>query len=323
MKIVIGVTTYGNQEREIGFLKSYHNNIENSEHQVQLVCVDDGTPNPARVRERETAVRRLHADFISNGANLGIPASWNKILNYAVEKKADLCLVFNDDIRMIARGWLTRMAYFFNRNENIGMVGFPLINERGFDDADPRWMGNPGLVGCSVGCAFAVRPEVALLVENPDGSRGFPEYYLSFHEELELGFNLHKLGYPSFMLAASPMYHAGGATFQANSELIWRKPLPDIPMEEFLNYSRACRWHIAQYEPTYAGGTVDRMGYSRFLFARKWGLLEQERYREIDGNMVDCYEEPQKPVHEMVVPKKLNRLIFFLDKLGQERSYEA
>lgn len=323
MKIVIGVTTYGNDEKVEGFLTSYWNNRENGEHEILLVTVDDGTPNPARIRERETSVRKLHSDFISNGINRGIPASWNVILNYAKDKGADLCGVFNDDIRAITPGWLTRAAYFFNRNEKIGMVGLPLVNERGFYDADPRWMGEPGVVGCSVGCAFFIRPEVALLVENPDGSRGFPEYYLSFHEELELGFMLHTLGYPSFMLPYPPFHHAGGQTFGSNPELTWRKPIPGIPMEDFLNYTRSCRWRIPEYDKFYEEGIVDRMGYSRFLFARKWGLLQQERHREIDGVMTDCYEEPQKPVHELVVPKKLNRLIFWLDKAGQERSYEA
>ena len=323
VKIVIGVTTYGNLDRELGFLRSYWNNRGDSPHEIQLVCVDDGTPNPARVRERGVAVRRLNCDFISNGNNRGIPGSWNVILNYAKDKGAALCGIFNDDIRFVVPGFLERVVYFYEKNENVGAVGLPLINESGFTDSDPRWDCNPGLCGAAVGCSFFVRPEIALSVVNPDGSKGFFEALLSFHEETFCGFKMHELGFQSWMIPWPPAHHAGGQTFQANHELVWRDPVPGLPVEGFLNYVRSCQWYIPQYEEAYAQNKFDRMSYSRYLFCLYYGVLDSERYQEIDGQRVDCYEEPQRLVHSRVVKKKLDRLVFWMDRAGQSRSCEV
>lgn len=323
MKIVVGVTTYGMSELEIGFLTSFWNNCEQSGNEISLVCVDDGTPSPARVREREAMVRRLNCDFISNGVNRGIPASWNVILNYAKSKGAELTGVFNNDIRFLVPGFIERVVYFYQKNQNVGMIGLPLVQERGFHDSDPRWLTAPGKVGAAVGCSFFTPTELALSVVNPDGSRGFFEALLSFHEETTFGFRLNEMDYQSWMLPWPPAVHFGGATFQANPELIWRDPVPGLPVEQFLNYVRACQWYIPAYEEAYAQNKFDRMSYSRYLACLHFQIFDGERYREIDGQKVDCWENPQIAIHDRVVRKKLDRLIFWLSKSGEQMSMEA
>lgn len=325
MRVLIGVTTYGVLNREEGLLLSYWNNVgqeETKDVNVQLLVVDDGTPNQIKVREREGKVRRLGADFIANETNLGIPASWNVILNYGVDKKFDIAMILNDDIRFISPGVIERMVYFYKKNPDMGMVGFPLINppETGFKENDPRWTQNPGVVGCAVGCSWFIDPNIALKVNNPDGSKGLWSDLRSFHEELTLGFELHRLGYLSIMLPYPPLFHQGGATFQTNNELIWRTPSPYLPMEEFLHWQRQSPLYIQQLEDYYAKNIPDRMAYARIMFAKRYGLLEQERFREFDGRIVDCIAEPQIPVHKALVKERFDRTIYWLDKSSQGQS---
>lgn len=322
MKIVIGVTHYGALPIYLGFLRSFWNNCDQVDDTLVPILVDDGTPDKVAVRETEQVCKRWNFEFVRHDQNRGISAAWNTILQHKAD--ADLCVIFNNDIRFLAPGWLTRLKYFFEHNEQIGTVGLPLVNEPGFNDADPRWDNPPGRVGAAVGCAFAVRPRDALSIVNPDGSRGYWENLLSFHEEIHLGFKLASKGLLSAMLPWPAMRHIGGATFQANPELIWRDFPAGYDLQEFLRYTRACQWYIPQYEEEYLKGKTDRMTTARYMFAKEWGLLEPgvERYRDIKSERVDTWEEPQKPPHLAQVDKWPLRKIKWLDRQGQPREID-
>ena len=314
-------------EREQKFLLSIWNNLEKSEHEVGFVMVDDGTPNPAKVREREAKARRLNCDFIAHGKNLGIPAAWNTVLKYGVAQGADIVGIFNDDIVALVPGTIQRVAYFFEKNDRedlkLGGVGLPLIQaNEGIKDDDPRWLVNPGLCGSPVGCSFFCKPQTALRVENPDGSHGFFEALKSFHEEVWTFITLAGMGFYSFMLPWPPMRHWGGQTFHFNQELVWMEPNEFLSMSEFLNYVRQLPFYIPQYEEMYAKGKVDRMSYSRGIFTKYFVGFDGPRIRDIDEDnlQVDVYAEPQKLAHFNCVPKKLDREVFWLDKNNEEKS---
>lgn len=323
--VIVGVSTYGMIPRAEGWVRSFWSNTEQLGDEISIVpvMIDDGTPNVETIKEREHFCEMRNVNFLHNEKNLGIPATWNRILTAI--PNADLAIIFNDDIRLLAPGWLSRLIHFTRRNEKVGTVGLPLVQTPGFTDNDPRWWGKPGRVGAAVGCAFAIKPADALGVKNPDNSIGYYEDLLSFHEEITMGFRLAEQGKLSYMLPWPPAHHAGGATFGANPELIWRDPSDYLTMDEFLRYVRACAWYVPDYEKDYAEGKVDRMSYSRVQFSKYWGVLEEveagRRIQEIKGEQVDILNEPQKFVHARVVDPWPARTIYWVDREGNEQEY--
>lgn len=316
-KIVVGVTTYGPIPRVNRFVRGFWSNIE-PQLDISLIMVDDGTDNEFAIKERRTLCQRSNVTLVEHGKNRGIPASWNTIVKYALKEKAHMVCIFNDDIAFLAPGWITRLKFFLENNEKVGMVGLPLVNEKGFKMMEDRWNGTPGRVGAAVGCAFAVIPRVWSLIQNPDGSTGFYEDLISFHEEVDFGFELATQGFLSYMLPFPPVYHMGGATFQASPELVWRQPSSYLPMDEFLRYARQSKWFVKDYESAYAEGKADRMTYSRIMAAKKWGVLSEvdagRRFQEIKGDIVDILDEPQRFRHAQVVDPWPLRSIRWLDK---------
>lgn len=321
-KIVIGASTYGSIPRINSWIKSLWSNMEEIPGiDVSILVCDDGTPDSSVVRQRAQFCRSWNVQFLHNEKNLGIPATWNRICSAVPD--ADLVFVSNDDIRFLMPGWLTRLIYFFTRNDNVGMVGLPLVSDMGFKDDDPRWWGTPGRVGAAVGCAFAVRPKDIFAIENPDGSKGFWFTLVSFHEEIHMGFKLAEAGRLSYMLPFPPAFHHGGATFGSSPELTWREPSDYLSKDEFLNYARSSQWYIKEFEEQYSKNIVDRMMYSRAMFAKYWGILDLPRKITLPGwgEEVDVWDEPQKYVHEKVVEKWPGRTIKWLTRDGEEKEF--
>ena len=316
--IVISCTTYGSLPRANKFWHSVNANLEPGLN-IRKVMLDDGTLHLPSLRERREFCRRFGIHLIEHGNNRGIPAAWNSIMSYSMAEGAWLTCIFNDDLTFLAPGWLSRMIYFFEKNRDIGMVGLPLVQESGFKSDDSRWDNPPGRVGAAVGCAFGVQPETWALVKQPDGSTGFYETLKSFHEEVDLGFELAKLGKLSYMLPFPPCWHMGGATFQANPELVWTSFPTSYDINEFLYYAKSLPWYIEAYEKEYAQGKVDRMMFSRWLFCRKWGVFNQPRHWEHNGEQVDSWAEPQRKIHEDYVTPHPARQIRWLDKMNQPR----
>lgn len=321
-KITIGTSTYGSIPRAERLIQSIYANLE-PQYNATLVIGDDTPPN--LIAERRKFCERWNVHLIENGEIIGIPATWNKIFRF--DEEADLVVIFSDGVRVITPGWLTRIIYFYENNENIGMVGLPLIhrdeNADGYSDNDPRWTDKPGLVGAAVGCAFAVRPKDVLSIENPDGSHGAWEDLISFHEEVEIGFRLAEKGLLSYMLPWPPVSYRGGMAFSTHDELIWRSPSSYLPMDIFLKYIRQSKWYVPAYEEMYKSAKVDRMSYSRIMFCKRWGILDKIEkdgpIMEIKGEQVNILDEPQKYVHQLVVDRHPPRKIKWLDKEGKEQ----
>lgn len=324
-KIVIGISTYGPIPRAERLIQGIFSNLD-PQYDPTVVLCDDGTPAD-QIRDRRVFCSKWNVTLLENGLNLGIPAVWNKLAKF--DKDADLLIIFSDGIRIIMPGWITRICYFFQNNENVGTVGFPLLHrgeggeEDGYKDGDKRWHNPVGLVGAAVGCAFAVRPKDLLSIENPDGSKGFWEDLISFHEEIHMGFKLAEKGLLSYMLPWPPVSYRGGMAFSTHDELIWRNQLSSyLPIDQFLKYVRQVQWYVPGYEERYAKGIVDRMSYSRIMFSKYWGILDEierdNRIMEIKGKQVDILDEPQKPVHNRVVDKWPPRLIKWLSRDGKE-----
>lgn len=323
MKIVIGISTYGPIPRAERLIQSLFSNLD-LQYNPMIVLCDDGTPIE-QIKDRRVFCSKWNITLLENGQNLGIPAVWNRLVNF--DKDADLLIILSDGVRVIMPGWINRIVHFFENNKDIGTVGLPLLHgDEGYKDSDEKWWNNPGLVGAAVGSAFAIRPKDALSIENPDGSMGFWEDLISFHEEIHMGFKLAEKGLLSYMLPWPPISYKGGMAFSTHDELVWRKPSNYLPMDIFLKYVRQTRWYVPQYEEKYANGVVDRMSFSRLMLAKYWGLLDEieagNRYQEIKGETVDILSEPQKPIHHRTTDLWPPREICWLDRDGAQKEAE-
>ena len=320
-QITIAAPTYGSLPRVNFFIQSAWNNLEpDPKVAVNILVVDDGTPDRNAVEVRKKYCEKFNVHFVDIGKNLGIPGAWNVIFHWAQDHGSNLVFCCNDDIRLLAPGWLSRLLYVFNHNDKIGGVGVPTVDEHGFKLDDPRWNTAPARVGAAIGCSFAMRPDVLFQVKNPDGSMGFWEGLKSFHEETTCGFRLWELGYYSLMLAWPPVHHIGGTTFRTNPELVWMDFPEGYDLKEFCSYAQALPWYIPDFQNDYNEGKVDRMTLSRFLFTKYWGLFDGPRVREIPNQgEVDCWANPQIAVHEKIVTPMPQKEIHWLDRTGQPK----
>jgi hypothetical protein len=57
------------------------------------------------------------------------------------------------------------------------------------------------------------------------------------------------------------------------------------------------------------------------MFCKYWGILDMDRKMVIDEIERDIWNEPQIYVHQLVVPKRLEKEIIWINKAGkQERT---
>ena len=161
MKIVIGIMTEKLSDAA-GWLTSYWNNVESMEHEIFLVIIDSNSSDKKR---DETACRRLHADFL-----YATHANWRSLFhNYATLKQADLCVFFPSNCRIFTPGFFTRVVNFFQKNRDVGTLGFKAINGRGFNDGDGGWVENPKIIEEPVG-PFAIEMETLNQLDYIDGN---------------------------------------------------------------------------------------------------------------------------------------------------------
>lgn len=153
MKIAIGVVG-GSAVSEQKFLRSCWNNLETSEHEISLLVLGETNISQEDRVVREEWCRKFHADFLIP-SDTGIRST---LLNYARSKSVDLCLIFMSGMYIFGPGLITRVIHFFQRNANVGMVGFRAINGRGFNDGLPQWFNPPQLIEEPNG-PFAIQTE--------------------------------------------------------------------------------------------------------------------------------------------------------------------
>lgn len=321
--VTIGISTYGPLPRSQFLIRSIKQNMQDKGgYDVKIVLCDDGT-DQYLLPDRRRFCKAEGVTLLEQETNSGIPRVWNRITQENLASEA--IIIFSDGIRILMSGWLSRLIFFLENNENIGMVGLPHIPDPSlYDASEARYDLPPGRVGASVGCSFAYLTDKWKLVKNQDGSVGFFEDYVSFHEEIDFGFKLAQLGYSSWMLSEIPSYYRGGMAFGAHPELIWREPSPYLPVDEFLFWVRQSKFFVPQYEESYKQNQVDRMSYSRIYFAKIWGALDEcragRRHQQIKDEMVDVLDESPKLVHARLIDTFPPQEVRYLDRQGNVRT---
>lgn len=322
--IGIGISTYNDFTSTDNLLNSIIKKT-NAVHgrDYSIIVVDDGTADKKIFKHLEDVCNKHGVRLMKNHENRGIPYTWNKITKNC---GTDTVVIFNNDIIITNLDWLKYFEYFMTRNEKIGTVGFPLINPPDFhihnDDIcnitwnpsiESRWGDKPGHVGAAVGCCFGFKKSVWEQVKNPDGSIGFWEDLISFHEETHFGFELSKMGYYNYMLHWPPMIHYGGQTFSNNRELIersidwskWNKHEYKDTIKKSPIYPEEWKSNKIAWKNSQGIEMVDRMAFSRYMFAKYW-------------NVLDSYNAPQIPVHRMIIDTMPKRRIKWLSKNMEE-----
>lgn len=293
--IGIGISTYNdfvNTNKLINSIKKY-----TPGNDYVIAVVDDGTENERTVNALKKICASHDAVFSHNPVNRGIPYTWNRLTELCAPEPEDIAVLFNNDIIVTDKNWLRCIEYFLTENEKIGTVGYPLIypDDQDRTEKERSWGEIPGHVGASVGCCFGFRKKVWQQVTNPDGSTGFWEDLVSFHEEIHFGFVLSSLGYYNFMLPFPPMVHKGGETFDKNRELTdravdWSKWDKQEYIELIKNstvYPDEWKKDKIAWSNEKGDDLVDRMAFSRYMFAKHWDVLHEEylfKWDDFPGN---------------------------------------
>lgn len=320
--IGIGISTYNDfasTERLIRSIKKFTKGEYGKDYSI--LVYDDGTTNNDIYSNLVNICNNHNVYLLKNSNNRGIPYTWNRIVEFF---NTDIVIIFNNDIMVINENWLQHMEYILKNNEKIGTAGFPLINPPHFaiqDDnvewnksLEPMWGQSPGRVGASVGCCFGLKKNVWQQVKNPDGSTGFWEDLVSFHEEIHFGFRLYEIGYYNIMLNWPPMVHLGGQTFARNPELIERSvDWSKWDKQEYIDTIMRSKiypedWKRSNKIVFNSHGTevVDRMAFSRYMFAKYW-------------NVLNSYDMPQVEVHNRIVNPMPGIKVKWLNKEMKER----
>jgi GT2 family glycosyltransferase len=241
--LTVGIPTYAGSERMNYLLESM---VRTDPDGYNIVLLDDGSPDGGK--GVESLAEQYSADYIRFDQNRGIPAAWNALVEYHNSKYT---ILFNDDI-LVTPGWRVSMQGFLERNPMAGSASFPqyFASEDMYDSIlkdglhngemtvvprhpqtkEPQpdqWRHSQGhrsgRIMCPAGSAFGFTREKYDLVKSWNKTKGltggFPEEYLSFHEESEFGTVLAMHKFPSYGLTFPQVWHMWSATFRASPEL--------------------------------------------------------------------------------------------------------
>lgn len=247
--VLIGVPTYNGWKRVEVLLENLRQRTFDVPHEI-VVCDDSGRQDH---RERVGAIcRAAGVKMIFNGKNSGVAASWNHLVQ---STDHEMAVLLNDDV-LVAKDWLSYIAYAVMENPKVGSVSMnclfieardaveivkgpdakvvplnvryvngALIRNERFLEMPKEEDNYPGRVMCPAGCAFGFRRETYEKVG------GFDERYFAFYEETDFGVACAEAGMPAFTLSV-PLdnYHIWSATFGS---------APEIPAGQIMNQSRA------------------------------------------------------------------------------------
>jgi GT2 family glycosyltransferase len=233
MDISIGISCYNNFSSVNRLLKNIKEVTATNLNYKIIVC-DDGSKEIYKLGLREI-VKKYEGEvaLVEHMENYGISAAWNTLAGYHGSKYT---VLLNDDI-LLVKNWLTAMAYFFQKNRDIGSVG--LLNYHGLNPETARKLAYDGIENPNApiftlnppGCCFAFTDAVWMEVG------GFDENMKSFYEECDFGTRCLARNLRNYVLPYPWIYHEWSGTFSRNSEL------------------RAS----------------ERMNHSREVYKRKWG----------------------------------------------------
>jgi len=301
--ILIGAPTYNDYDRIDKLLTSIEENTDTEGKTYQLVIVDDGSDNLRKLAGLRRVCRKHNVPLIEHEVNKGIPSAWNTLTNF--DKTSKYVVLFNDDIQ-VRKDWLKAGLFMLDNNENIGGVGWPLIQINKDTGKPNDKYGLPdeatdiGVVGAAVGCSFMFLRSVY------DKTLGFWEDLVSFYEEIDMGFQMKDKGYESVMLPYPALEHWGSQTFGSNQMLAVRDIDESLlSKSEYIKVLNHYKTNLAidpaNHQNLLLNNKAYRMDYARVLFSKRWKTQ-------------DMFINPQAEVHNRLFKDRPKRLIKWLNK---------
>jgi len=213
ISVGVGISTYKSSERVAELVDSIDQTTEDDP--VEIFVIDDGSDEQTK-KDLTSLAHAYQFTLGFHGTNQGISATWNHLIHkIGIEWNCDVAVILNDDV-VLTPGWLDAVRYFFEHNENVGIVGFNAL----YDGAPMRPRENPDVdvtaplaVVSATGFAYAVRPNVIKQVE------WFDEVFKSFYEEVDMGIRVAKAGYVNYDIPWPVLNHQWSACFSENPEL--------------------------------------------------------------------------------------------------------
>lgn len=231
VKVLVGIPTYNGAHRVDWLLHSISMRT-GKDVEYKIVVCDDSGKSDHQEKTRSVVNKwssHLPIELIVNGRNMGVAASWNRIVKSNDSRHV---ILINDDM-IVAKDWLENMTYFLDNNPNAGGIGHYcfVINE---EDV-PKLLSSPDAIvsprhpftrlqtneSDTVFCQAALPERCMAAVGNFFGFRrdmynmvgGFDENYFAFYEESDFGTALASHGYPSYVLPCPKNWHIWSATF--------------------------------------------------------------------------------------------------------------
>jgi len=319
LKVSVGIPTYNDHLRVNNLLTSIIL-LTSKDIDYKIVCLDDGSTDKEKLNMLRETCKSFDVPLIEHKENKGIPTSWNDLTRYYDD--AEIQVLFNDDIVINDSNWLKTLVYLFDNNDNIGSVGWNLVQidiKTGLpleSHDKPNFDVPVGRVGSPVGCCFGFLRDHWKQIKQPDGSIGFYESLKSFYEETDFGFEQWKHDWMSVHVPYPAQEHWGSQTFSNNRELAVAPFNDMMSKSEYLSYSGQYSGELPipleKHKELADEGFAFRMDYSRMIFAKKWGCK-------------DHWNTPQVEVHNEILgindlPK---RKIKYLDRDMKERECET
>ena len=250
-KIKIGISTYNDFEYVEMLLQSIRWYTFTKHYDV-VVC-DDGTPECETKDRLRDVCARYGVTLIEHDQNMGIPATWNHLVE-SLDKSGEIIVLLNNDV-IVPPDWLEVCTHFFEANEdhtNVGSMYWNPVN-RVPKEAMRAWLpvmthtefstndlvsGKPtdytsaahgtnrmearighghglGRVMAPCGACFAFTRKVWDAT-----GQSFDERIKSFFEEIDFGTRCAERGMVSLGFPYPRPLHSHGATFGANSEAL-------------------------------------------------------------------------------------------------------
>jgi len=182
----------------------------------KIVVCDDGSKEIYKLGLREVVKKHGgEVDLVEHASNYGISAAWNTLAGY---HRSKYTVLLNDDI-LLVKNWLTALAYFLQKNRQIGTVG--LLNYHGLNPQTARKLAYDGVENPDApiftlnppGCCFVFADAVHVEVG------GFDESMKSFYEECDFGTRCLARNFRNYTLPYPWIYHEWSGTFSRNAEL--------------------------------------------------------------------------------------------------------
>lgn len=242
IKVAIGIPVYNNSDRIQGLINSILVLTDFPKYDYKIVIYDDGSEDNYIVKNIAAYINQLNTEIpiIRNDSNRGVPFAWNRLTEYY---DTEYMVLANDDTRIINKNWLKCLVYFLDNNPSVGCTWFPQLSHNDYvtsqlypmltDDIDCL-IEKPVIRERFEGGFFGFRKSAWQAIKQPDGSTGFWEDLIAYHEEGDFSMELARQGFTYYLMPFPLVAHFHSMTLSENPSKKLRQFSRYLSKEEYL-----------------------------------------------------------------------------------------